>query len=67
MSLLKYTQTFMWTEHGQAESPYLNDLLQVPPGLLQGLHGEPGVRVGHHLVALDLLVQLSQLVEVGLS
>lgn len=45
----------------------LDDLLQVAPGLLQGLHGEPGVGVGHHLVALDLLVQLGQLVEVGLS
>lgn len=45
----------------------LDILLQVPPGLLQGLHGEPGVRVGYDLVALDLLVQLRQLVEVGLS
>lgn len=47
--------------------PDLDDLLQVPPGLLQGLHGEPGVGVGRHLVALDLLVQLGQLVEVGLG
>lgn len=45
----------------------LDDLLQVPPGLLQGLHGEPGVGIGHHLVALDLLVQFCQLVKVGLS
>ena len=50
----------------RAHTPYLDDLLQVPPGLLQGLHGEPGVGVGHHLVALDLLVQLGQLAEVGL-
>lgn len=46
---------------------YLDDLLQVPPGLLQSLHGEPGVGVRHHVVALDLTVELSQLVEVGLS
>lgn len=45
----------------------LDDLLQVPPGLLQGLHGEPGVGIGHHLVALDLLVQFCQLVKVCLS
>lgn len=46
---------------------YLNDLLQVPPGLLQSLHGKPGVGVGHHLVALDLAIKLGQLVEVSLS
>lgn len=46
---------------------YLDDLLQVAPGLLQGLHGEPGVGVGGHAEALDLAVQLGQLVEVGLG
>lgn len=46
---------------------YLDDLLQVPPGLLQSLHGEPSVGVRHHMVALDLAVELSQLVEVGLG
>lgn len=46
---------------------HLDDLLQVPPGLLQGLHGEPGVGVGGHAEALDLAVQLGQLVEVGLG
>lgn len=46
---------------------YLDDLLQVPPGLLQSLHGEPGVGVRHHMVALDLAVELGQLVEVSLS
>lgn len=46
---------------------YLDDLLQVPPGLLQSLHGEPGVGVGHHVVALDLPVELGQLVEIGLG
>lgn len=45
---------------------HLNDLLQVLPGIFQGLHGEPGVRVGAHVETLDLFVQLGQLVEVGL-
>lgn len=43
---------------------HLDDFLEVPPGLLQSLHGEPGVGVGPHLKGLDLLVQGGQLVEV---
>lgn len=33
------------------------DLAQVAPGLLESLHGEPGVGVGTHVERLDLLVQ----------
>lgn len=50
-----------------AAGGHLDDLLQVPPGLLQGLHGEPGVGVGGHAEAFDLAVELGQLVEVGLG
>lgn len=46
---------------------YLDDLLQVPPGLLQSLHSEPGIGVGDHVVALDLAIELSQLVKISLS
>lgn len=46
---------------------YLDDFLQVPPGLVQGLHGEPGVGIGDHMEALDLPVQLRQMVEVSLG
>ena len=46
---------------------YLDDLLQTLPGVLEGLHGEPGVGVDAHVEAEDLLVQLRQLVEVNLS
>lgn len=51
----------------QCQQPYLDDLLQVFPGVLQGLHGEPGVGVDVHLEALYLLVQSCQLVEVCLG
>lgn len=44
---------------GLAHQVHLNDLLQVPPGLLQGFHGEPGVGVGGHAETLDLAVQFS--------
>ena len=46
---------------------YLDDLLQTPPGVFEGLHGEPGVRVVAHVEAQDLFVKLRQLVEVNLS
>ena len=35
---------------------YPDDLLQVAPGVVQGLHGEPGVGVGADIVGLDLLI-----------
>ena len=49
----------------QLSVPDLDDGLEVLPGLLQGLHGEPGVGVGSHVEALDLLVQLGQGLKVG--
>ena len=45
---------------GQFTVSFLDDLLKVPPGVLQCLHGEPGVRVLAHVEALDLLVKLGQ-------
>lgn len=46
---------------------YLDNSLQVFPGVLESLHGEPGVRVGSHLEALDLFVKSCQLVEISLG
>ena len=43
---------------------YPDDLLQVAPRVFQGVHGEPRVRVETHVEALDLLVELRQLVEI---
>ena len=44
---------------------YLDDLPEVVPGVVEGVHGEPGVGVGSHVEALDLLVQLGQGLKVG--
>ena len=41
--------------------------MQVLPGLLEGLHGKPSVRIGADSEGLDLLVKGFQLVEVFLS
>lgn len=54
-----------FTIHSAVSLAHLDDLLEVPPGLLQGVHGEPGVGVGSHLKGLDLFVQGCQLVEVS--
>ena len=54
-----------FTTHSAVSLAHLDDFLEVPPGLLQGVHGEPGVGVGSHLKGLYLLVQGRQLVEVG--
>jgi len=51
----------------QLHVPLLDDLLQVPPGVFERLHGEPGVWVRSHVVALDLPVQGGQSFEVGLG
>jgi len=49
------------------EHIYLDDLLEVVPCVVQGLHGEPGVGVRTHVEALDLAVEGRQLVEVLLG
>lgn len=46
---------------------FTNNLLEIPPGVFQGLHGKPGVGVGAHIEGLDLLVQCGQGFEVSLG
>ena len=46
---------------------HADDALQVAPSVVQGLHGEPGVGVEADVEALDLLVELVELVEVRLG
>ena len=41
---------------GQLRVPLRDDRLEVLPGVGQGLHGEPGVRVRADVETLDLLV-----------
>ncbi len=43
---------------------FLDDLLEVSPGVFQSLHGEPGVGVLANVKALDPLVKLSQRLKV---
>lgn len=50
---------------GKLDVPFGDDLLQIAPRLFQRLHVEPGVRVGAHVEALDLLVQVGQRLEIG--
>jgi hypothetical protein len=45
---------------GQLGLSLLDDLLEVAPSFLQSFHGEPGVRVGSNVEALDLPVELLQ-------
>ena len=45
---------------------FRDDLLQVAPRVLQRLHGEPGVRIGAHLEALDVSIQRRQRLKVHL-
>ena len=50
-----------------SHSTYSNDLLEVAPGVFKRLHREPRVRVEADVEALDLLVELVELLEVLLS
>ena len=52
---------------GQFTVSFLDDLLEVPPGVFQCLHGEPGVGVLANVEALDLLVKLGQGLKVDAS
>ena len=46
---------------------HANDLLKVAPGVFKRLHREPRVRVEADVEALDLLVELVELLEVFLG
>lgn len=48
----------------QLRLPFLDDLLQISPGLLQRVHRKPSVRVRPNVIRLDLLVQRLQLLEI---
>ena len=52
---------------GQFTVSFLDDLLEVPPGVFQCLHGEPSVGVLANVEALDLLVKLGQGLKVDAS
>lgn len=45
----------------------LDNFLQIPPGFFKSLHSKPSVRVGGYTEALDLAIELCQLVEVSLG